>query len=105
MDELLQHPWPGNVRELEHVIQRAVALTSGDIITHFAFAPQGRPLAAEAAESGSGLTLPLGITVDEATRRLVEATVAQCGGNKLQAARILGIPPRTMYRHFGGPRS
>jgi DNA-binding NtrC family response regulator len=38
--------------------------------------------------------------VDEATKRLVAATVEQCGGNKLQAARILGIPARTMYRHF-----
>ena len=45
-------------------------------------------------------TIPVGTTLDEATKRLVAATVEQCKGNKLQAARILGIPPRTMYRHF-----
>ena len=41
MDQLLAHPWPGNVRELEHVIQRAVALATGDTITGFTFAPVG----------------------------------------------------------------
>jgi len=107
MDQLLAHPWPGNVRELEHVIQRAVALAAGDTVAGFTFAPAvagpGEPGAT--ARNGPNITLPIGTTVDEATRRLVEATVQQCGGNKLQAARILGIPPRTMYRHFPEPRN
>ena len=37
--------------------------------------------------------------------RLVAATLEQCGGNKLEAARILGIPPRTMYRRFRDPKA
>jgi DNA-binding NtrC family response regulator len=45
--------------------------------------------------------LPLGTTLDEATRRLVQATIEKCAGNKLKAAQLLGIPPRTMYRNFG----
>jgi two-component system response regulator HydG len=106
MEQLTAHSWPGNVRELEHVIQRAVALAANDTIAHFAFAPAPGPNAdlAEAARDGSGIIIPIGTTVDEATRQLVEATVAKCGGNKLKAAHILGIPPRTMYRHYGEPK-
>ena len=102
MDQLCGHSWPGNVRELEHVIQRAVALATGDTISGFTFAPSvsGAGESAEATRNGPRITIPIGTTVDEATQRLVAATVEQCGGNKLQAARILGIPPRTMYRHF-----
>ncbi len=103
IDQLLAHSWPGNVRELEHVMQRAVAITVGDTIQAFTFVePARRPAASsEPASDSSGVNIPIGTTVDEATRKLVQVTVEKCGGNKLQAARILGIPPRTMYRHFG----
>lgn len=107
MDQLLAHSWPGNVRELEHVIQRAVAVTAGETITGFTFAPTApsATTSATAIGNGSGIAIPVGTTVDEATRLLVAATVEKCGGNKLQAARILGIPARTMYRHFSGPKT
>jgi two-component system response regulator HydG len=102
MDQLLAHTWPGNVRELEHVIERAVALCPGDTIVGFSFAPilQASTAPASPAANSSGVTIPIGTPMTEATRLLVEATIEQCGGNKLQAARLLGIPPRTMYRHF-----
>ncbi len=98
LEQLRSHSWPGNVRELEHVLQRAVALATDETITEFSFPPV--PGARPAATSGPGVMIPLGTTVDDATRRLVEATIAHCDGNKLKAARLLGIPPRTMYRHF-----
>jgi len=101
LEQLLAHPWPGNVRELEHVIQRAVALADADIITGFAFAPAASNTMT--ARDGSNVSIPIGTTVDEATKRLVQATIERCAGNKLQAARMLGIPPRTMYRHFSNP--
>lgn len=99
LEKLQAHSWPGNVRELEHVLQRAVALAPGKTITDFAFAPQVSGPSNMAGQNGS-LLIPIGTTVDEATRKLVEATIQQCAGNKLQAAKILGIAPRTMYRHF-----
>ena len=43
-----------------------------------------------AAAAGSGVSIPIGTTVDEATKRLVLATIDQCAGNKLKAARMLG---------------
>jgi DNA-binding NtrC family response regulator len=99
-DQLLAHSWPGNIRELEHVIQRAVAVAAGDTITGFAFAPSISSATPVPAGDGTTVCIPVGTTVDEATRRLVRATIEQCAGNKLKAARMLGIPPRTMYRHF-----
>ena len=107
MDQLLAHTWPGNVRELEHVLQRAVALATGDTINSFTFAPAAlrRRRISRPTHNGPAISIPIGTTVDEATRRLVEATVEQCRGNKLEAARILGIPPRTMYRHFGDSKT
>ncbi len=101
LEQLLAHTWPGNVRELEHVIQRAVALAGDDTIADFAFAPAVTN--AVSAQDGSNVSIPIGTTVDEATKRLVQATIERCAGNKLQAARMLGIPPRTMYRHFSNP--
>lgn len=101
-DQLSAHSWPGNVRELEHVIQRAVALAEGDTIHHVAFAPAagGQVLAAFTAQPGSSVSIPIGTSANEATKRLVKATIEQCSGNKSRAARILGIPSRTMYRNF-----
>ncbi|MEO6785983.1 MAG: sigma-54 dependent transcriptional regulator [Chthoniobacteraceae bacterium] len=102
LEQLRAHSWPGNVRELQHVIERAVALTVGDTIESVGFAPApGSTVAANITPAnGPSVSVPAGTTLDDATRRLVEATIEQCGGNKLKAARMLGIPPRTMYRHF-----
>jgi two-component system response regulator HydG len=102
-DQLIAHPWPGNVRELEHVIQHAVAMADGDTIRHVAFAPAagGHASGSVTTQDGSIISIPIGTSANEATKRLVQATIEQCSGNKFQAARILGIPSRTMYRHFG----
>jgi two-component system response regulator HydG len=97
LDQLRTHTWPGNVRELDHVVQRAVALAGGDTIQRFEFSPAAR---SAAIQDGSSILIPVGTTLNEATELLVRATVDRCQGNKLKAARMLGVPPRTMYRHF-----
>jgi two-component system, NtrC family, response regulator HydG len=104
LDQLVAHHWPGNVRELNHVIQRAVALATDDTVKEVAFAPAvGAAAPALKATDGTNVSIPIGTTMDEATKRLVLATLEKCGGNKLKAARLLGIAPRTMYRHFSNP--
>jgi DNA-binding NtrC family response regulator len=102
LEQLMAHNWPGNVRELEHVIQHAMALANGETISDFVFAPTASNTLRtdEASQGGSKISIPIGTTVDEATKRLVRATIEHCEGNKLKAARMLGIPARTMYRHF-----
>jgi DNA-binding NtrC family response regulator len=107
LERLEGHSWPGNVRELEHVIQRAVALAQERTITDFTFAPQvsTSPKKGAPTQNGVSVCIPIGTTLDDATRKLVEATIDRCAGNKLKAAQMLGIAPRTMYRHFSKPQS
>ncbi len=107
LDQLLAHPWSGNVRELEHVIQRSVALCDDDTVPSFVFATKVSGASQEPATTQNGpcVSIPIGTTVHDATQQLVKATIEQCAGNKLQAARMLGIPSRTMYRHFSTPES
>ncbi len=95
--QLLQrHTWPGNVRELRNVIERAVLLTSGQTIE-----PSHLPAAlgetAPDSNTASMLTLPMGITVDEAEKALILKSLELAGHNKTRAAAILGISVKTLH--------
>jgi transcriptional regulator with GAF, ATPase, and Fis domain len=87
---LVSHPFPGNVRELENVIQAAVALAPGETITE----QDLRLEAAAGGESGSEVLLPL----KELELRHIERVLREVGGNRQEAARILGIDRSTLYR-------
>jgi DNA-binding NtrC family response regulator len=93
MRRLIAHDWPGNVRELENAIERAVALGSGPIL-HVADLPSSLqyPTADRVPERDE--LLPL----DELERRAILRTLRQTTGDKLAAARILGIGKTTLYR-------
>ncbi|MGK4009068.1 sigma-54-dependent Fis family transcriptional regulator [Sorangium sp. So ce1036] len=96
------HTWPGNVRELEHWVESAIALTPDGRITagHLpARRREGAPApAAAAAEGDAQVAMPLGLTLDEVTRRYVGATVRACEGNKTEAAKRLGVGRNTLSR-------
>ena len=114
MNVLRAHTWPGNVRELEHWVESAVVLAPDGRIgtTHLPRArkPQVATVAtpgggAVAAAGGAGgaepaVPIPLGLTLDEATRRYVTATLEACDGNKAEAARRLDIGRNTIGRMF-----
>ncbi len=89
LDALCRRPWPGNVRELENTIQRAVALAKGPVIELEDLFAAGANVTAEAAPAA-------GITVREMERQLIQKTLASTGGNRTQAARMLGISLRTL---------
>jgi DNA-binding NtrC family response regulator len=95
LEQLRAYPWPGNIRELQNVIERAFALSSADLIT---FAD----LAVAAPESDQPETLPLDAaelpTLADTERRLVAAALRRSGGNKNEAARMLGIDRQRLYR-------
>jgi two-component system response regulator HydG len=101
IEELLAHPWPGNVRELENAIQRALAVVSGDTITHFQLTPPPGGLASSSS-LGPSVTVAIGTTLAEANDRLINETLKLCDGDKEKAARLLGISSRTLYRRFSG---
>ena len=90
---LFSYSWPGNVRELRNSIEAAVVLCRTRVIDVDDLPSQIRERAAE-----SSVTLALPITLDEAERRLIEDTIAFCGGNKTKAADLLGIGRKTLHR-------
>jgi len=93
MRRLVAYDWPGNVRELENAIERAVALGSGPIL-HLADLPTN-------LQHGSGESLPDTdevIPLDELERRAILRALRETGGDKLAAARLLGIGKTTLYR-------
>src|ERR1700682_5898076 len=93
MRRLIAYDWPGNVRELENAIERAVALGSGPIL-HVGDLPSSLqyPTTERAPEKDE--ILPL----EELERRAILRTLRETGGDKLSAARMLGIGKTTMYR-------
>jgi len=97
MDKLARHPWPGNVRELENALQRALALSSGPILgaedIHLAGSGSAQPGPSEACPQGS---LPLGTTMRDMERQLIQRTLDGTGGNRTRTARMLGISLRTL---------
>jgi len=94
LEQLRAYAWPGNIRELQNVIERAFALSSAELIT---FADLAVP--APEDEGANPLQfdgeLP---TLADTERRLVAAALRQSGGNKNEAARLLGIDRQRLYR-------
>jgi two-component system NtrC family response regulator len=87
-----QH-WPGNVRELFNVLEDACAMCSGDEIDAVDLSC-GRALTHVPSIGGTGATMP---TLAAAERALIERTIALHRGNKLKAARQLGISRTKLY--------
>ena len=129
---LLEYAWPGNVRELQNLMERAVLLSGGRPIlpAHFLlegeewplFAEGGAPLEDRSPPSGgepeSAVSVPPAgnggdvfaggvIPLHEMERILIGKGLAQTGGNRTQAAELLGISVRTLrnklneYREAG----
>jgi two-component system response regulator HydG len=90
---MMAYDWPGNVRELENAIERAIALGSGPIL-HAGDLPTN-------LQYGTGDRLPQNdelLPLDELERRAILRALREAGGDKLAAARMLGIGKTTLYR-------
>jgi DNA-binding NtrC family response regulator len=104
---MMRYDWPGNVRELENSIERACALTSGPVL-HLGDLPsqlqqQGlAALHASAANNGSddgGDGAASGVrALADLEREAILRAIRALNGDKLQAARLLGIGKTTLYR-------
>src|SRR5437588_3415279 len=93
MRRLIAYDWPGNVRELENAIERAVALGSGPVV-HVADLPSNLQYPTTERIPEKDEILPL----EELERRAILRTLRETGGDKLSAARMLGIGKTTLYR-------
>jgi DNA-binding NtrC family response regulator len=93
MRRLVAYDWPGNVRELENAIERAVALGSGPIV-HVGDLPSSLQYPSSERAPEKEELLPL----EELERRAILRMLRETGGDKLAAARMLGIGKTTLYR-------
>jgi two-component system response regulator HydG len=103
---LMDYDWPGNVRELEHTIERACAYCSGTVlqlgdastplVEHF---KETRPKVKKPTMlTDTSLTAPSITSLAEMEKQAILAALKELQGDKLAAARLLGIGKTTMYR-------
>jgi DNA-binding NtrC family response regulator len=102
---MMRHDWPGNVRELEHAIERACTLCSGPVLQlgDLPTQLQQQGLDARRADTAAGLpaergTQPVLSTLADLERQAILDAIRRLKGDKLQAARLLGIGKTTLYR-------
>ncbi len=88
MDILIEYDWPGNVRELRNVLQRYVTLGQLEFFSH---SPQDRmvPITSD---------LDLREAVQQLEKSLIFKALRQTGGNRTQAASLMGISRRALFR-------
>ncbi|MEK6710555.1 MAG: sigma-54 dependent transcriptional regulator [Nitrospinota bacterium] len=94
MRVLMQYSWPGNIRELENVIERAITLgAEGEI------RPEDLPESLQEEDRpGSLNAIPVEMSMQEVEKAHIERVLHHTGGQISQAARLLGIDRRTIYR-------
>ncbi|MGO8688226.1 MAG: sigma-54-dependent transcriptional regulator [Thermoguttaceae bacterium] len=103
---LLEYHWPGNVRELENVVTRASVLDAGSPVTadelrRWLIGAETGPATAGGSPAAH---VPVGISLEEMERRLIEATLEHFAGHRAKTAKALGIGLRTLsgkLRQYG----
>jgi len=90
VDQLMDYNWPGNVRELENVIERAVILAAGEKI-------EVSHLPLFSASMGSAALSREELNLEKLERQSILQALQKSGGNKAEAARLLGITRRALY--------
>jgi DNA-binding NtrC family response regulator len=97
---MLAYDWPGNVRELENCLERTYAFTSGPLIhtTDLPAEVANLPVKDSSNGNGDGNGHLKIIPIAELEKRTILNAITELNGDKLQAARLLGIGKTTLYR-------
>ncbi len=99
LDLMNEYHWPGNVRELRNVMERAMILAREGWIESAHLPPFLRD---GSIARGSRIVLPADVTAQEAERIVILETLEQCGNNKSEAARRLGVDVKTIRNKLRG---
>ena len=94
--QLMAYTWPGNVRQLRNVVENMVVLAEGTTLTTRDLPPEINPRIAPGP--GQAIDSLVGISIEQAEKELIRNTLKMTEGNREQAAKILGIGERTLYR-------
>jgi DNA-binding NtrC family response regulator len=97
MARLLRYPWPGNARELQNAIQRGVILARNNILTIMELPPKVAGLDFSPARTLSE-AVDKRMSLDQLEHNYIRAVVDAVNGNKTEAANILRIDRKTLYR-------
>jgi DNA-binding NtrC family response regulator len=101
---MLRHDWPGNVRELENCLERACALSSGPVLELGDLPPQLQQQGLDAHRVAAAVEAPPVqysadvIPLAELERQAILGAIRKLNGDKLLAAKLLGIGKTTLYR-------
>jgi len=93
LEALREYSWPGNVRELDHIIERAVLMSSGNTVTVLDLALQSSPVAQVSARLEE-------MSLEDAERLLIKKALARFEGNANRAAEALGLSRSALYRRL-----
>ena len=96
-DRLRQHSWPGNVRELKNAIERAYIMAT-DRIEATDIPLDRRPTPVPGDERH--VMFEVGTSLEQSEKALILATLAHHGGNKREAAEVLGVSLKTLYNRL-----
>ncbi len=111
MDLFMAYHWPGNIREMRNVLERAVILAGEGMIRmihlpkNFAASaplPMAVAVPKPTVEPGGAddlprVSLPVGTTLDQAEREMIDITLKHTNNNRTRAAEILGISIKTLF--------
>ncbi|MET4580477.1 sigma-54-dependent transcriptional regulator [Ottowia thiooxydans] len=125
LKQLALYPWPGNVRELRNAVQRAYVMAPGEVIGpewlpeadssvqkpgDIARLPEKRKWpeangisiaeSTDTSERVASVRVPIGFTMDQAEKMLIQATLKQCMYQKERTAAVLGISLKTLYNRL-----
>jgi two-component system response regulator HydG len=92
---LMSYSWPGNVRQLRNAIDTMVVLSNSNRLTVQSLPPDIRPVGGDAV---GGLDNVAGIRLEQLEKEAIDKTLKMVHGNREQAAKLLGIGERTLYR-------
>ncbi len=91
VDLLMRSRWKGNIRELENVVERALIMARGEYIQ-----PEDLPANIQDQESMESIGVTPGRPLSEVEKEAITQTLRLTGGNRTEAAKLLGISRRTL---------
>ncbi|MBM3775383.1 MAG: sigma-54-dependent Fis family transcriptional regulator [Acidobacteria bacterium] len=96
--KLMQYHWPGNVRQLENVIERSLVMCAGEQLDAADIRLDTGP---RTQNHAGGNFLPEGMTLDQYEQEIIREALRRAGGNKSQAARLLGLSRNALRYRLG----